>query len=305
MRSGRLRDMNHPHRIRGRVIELACASLLLFSGAAAADEIFVPPTHQADTGGLGIGNGLWPVSVAGVTRMVVAVPADLLTFTGARVALIPGAASPAGVLHIYVCTAKNSDLVGAACSGPVDRPFTGVANRLVDVDISSALAARVTAPGAQYIAILAYTTPTTGTDHILGMRFAYESLTRSTLFLARGILACPFGICSSAFKPVGFTDIAESFDRIAMAAPPAGLTVSNLTARLRMPAPARGTLLVQVLEPSTTNVFLSCQIEGPSSTCESLGAREIPGNTLFMITAFANYSVSGQFLDLSWRGMPH
>ena len=129
--------------------------------------------------------------------------------------------------------------------------------------------------------------------------------TGATLFLARGILGCPFGICNSAFRPVGYTDAAENFDRIALAAPPAGLTISKLTARLRTPAPEGGIVLVQVVEPFTTNVFLSCQIEGPSAKCESSGTGEIPGNTLFMIVALANYNVSGQFLDLSWQGMPH
>jgi len=83
------------------------------------------------------------------------------------------------------------------------------------------------------------------------------------------------------------------------------LTISKLTARLRTPAPEGGIVLVQVMEPFTTNVFLSCQIEGPSTTCESSGTGEIPGNRLFMIVALANYTVSGQFLDLSWQGMPH
>jgi hypothetical protein len=297
--------MNPLRTIRARAIALACLSFLLFSSVAEANEIFVLPTHQADTGGVGIGNGIWPVSALGVTRLVVAVPADLMAFVGAKIALVPSAPGGAGVLHVFVCTAKNSDLVGAACSGPIDRPFTGVTNRLVEVDISTALAARVAEPGARYIAIAAYTTPTFTTDHIVGMRFVYEGITNATLFLARGILACPFGICSSAFRPVGYTDVAENFDRIAMAAPPAGLTVSKLIATLRTPAPAGGILMVQLTEPFTSNVFLSCQIEGPAATCESSGTGEIPGNTLFMIGAFANYSVAGQFLDLSWRGMPH
>ena len=129
--------MNPFRTFRVRVSALVCFSLLLFSSVAGATEIFVLPTHQADTGGVGIGNGIWPVSALGVTRLVVAVPADLMAFVGAKIALVPSAPGGAGVLHVFVCTAKNSDLVGAACSGPVDRPFTGVANKLVEVDISS------------------------------------------------------------------------------------------------------------------------------------------------------------------------
>ena len=131
------------------------------------------PTLQTDTGGLGVGNGIWPVSPIGVTRLVVAVPDDLQTFQGAKVVLIPKAPAGAGVLHLFVCTAENSDMVGASCNGPIDQAFTGVVNQLIEVDVSTALAPSVTGPGVQYLAVAAYTTPTITTDHIVGLRFAY------------------------------------------------------------------------------------------------------------------------------------
>src|SRR5262245_47826754 len=120
------------------VLGLVCLSVLLVAPAARANEVWVAPTLQADTGGLGTGNGLWPVTPQGVVRLVLPVPNDLQTFDSAKVALIPGVAVPAGVLHFYVCTAQNASLVGASCAGPLDQAFTGLANQLVEVNIAPA-----------------------------------------------------------------------------------------------------------------------------------------------------------------------
>ncbi len=165
--------MNQLRALRSRIVGLVCLSCLCVASVARANEIWVAPTLQTDTGGLGVGNGIWPVSPIGVTRLAVAIPDDLQTFQGAKIVLIPKAPAGAGVLHLHVCTAENSDMVGASCVGPIDHPFTGVVNRLVEVDVSTALAPSVAGPGTQYIAVAAYTTPTFTTDHIAGMRFAY------------------------------------------------------------------------------------------------------------------------------------
>ncbi len=161
------------HYVLRRIFALVCLSMVLAVSSARANEIWVAPTLQTDTGGLGVGNGIWPVSPIGVTRLVVAVPSDLQTFQGAKIVMIPKAPAGAGVLHLFVCTAENSDMVGASCSGPLDQAFTGVVNQLVEVDVSAALAPSVTGPGVQYLAVAAYTTPTLTTDHIVGLRFAY------------------------------------------------------------------------------------------------------------------------------------
>jgi hypothetical protein len=160
-------------RLRRRIVVLTCVLFAALAATVRANEIWVAPTLQTDTGGLGVGNGIWPVSPLGVTRLVVAVPDDLQTFQGAKIVLIPKAPAGAGVLHLHVCTAEHSDMVNASCSGPSDQPFTGVVNQLIEVDISTALAPSVTGSGARYIAVAAYTTPTFTTDHIVGMRFAY------------------------------------------------------------------------------------------------------------------------------------
>ncbi len=170
--------MNRIQAVRSRIFGLICLLLSVCVGSdARANEIWVAPTLQTDTGGLGVGNGIWPVSAIGVTRLVVAVPDDLQTFQGARIVLIPGAPAGAGVLHVHICTAQNSDMVGASCGGPINQPFTGIVNRLIEVDVTAALAPHVTNPGARYLAIAAYSTPTFTTDHIAGMRFAFEGTT--------------------------------------------------------------------------------------------------------------------------------
>ena len=166
--------MNWSLYIRRSIIALTCLSLLAFARSSHADEIWVAPTYQADLGA-GIGNGVWPVTALGAVRLAVAVPNDLENFQFARIAVIPGAPGGSAVLHFYVCSAQNSTLVGASCAGPIDQAFTGVANQLVEVDISAGLASHVSGPGVRYLGVLVYTTPTTTTDHIVGMRFGYEA----------------------------------------------------------------------------------------------------------------------------------
>lgn len=163
-----------------RTLALICLAMA-WAVSAAAQEIWVPPTSQADTGGLGVGtNAVWPVSPAGVTRMSFGVPNNLESFQNATLVLIPNAAAEDSKASVFVCGAKSSDLVGASCTGPFSFGFSGPANRLIEVDISSAVGPSVGSPGKSYLAVVAFTNPTIGTDHILGMRFAYRSTAGST-----------------------------------------------------------------------------------------------------------------------------
>jgi hypothetical protein len=150
------------------------------SGTAAADEVWVSPTYQQDLGGLGIGsNVIWPASAAGAVRLAWAIPNDLQTFQSAKVVLIPHSPGGAATLNILICPAQNGNLVASACAGPFAQPFTGVVNQLTEIDVSGIVSPRVGAPGANYLAVLAYTSPTTATDHIVGLRFAYASTAAS------------------------------------------------------------------------------------------------------------------------------
>jgi hypothetical protein len=169
---------------RGRVyrrsqLGVVVAAALIVGGSAVrvqAAEIWVMPTYQQDVGGLGIGsNGFWPVTAVGAVRLAWAVPADLQTFQSAKVVLIPHAPGGNANLNVLICAAKNADLVGAACAGPFAQGFTGVANQLAEVDVSGIVAARVGTAGQTYLAVVAFTTPTTVSDHFVGLRFQYEA----------------------------------------------------------------------------------------------------------------------------------
>ena len=162
-----------------RSISAACGLVLVVHAAPAyADEIWVAPTYQQDLGGVGASsNTFWPVTAAGAARLAWAVPNDLQALQSAKVALIPGTATAASSLNVFICTAQNHDLAGAACSGPFAQTFSAFANQLTEVEIGGMLAPRLGTPGVHYLAVLAYTTPTTATDHVVGLRFTYAPKT--------------------------------------------------------------------------------------------------------------------------------
>jgi hypothetical protein len=146
----------------------------LVAGSARADEVWVAPTYQADVGGVGIGtNAIWPVTAVGAVRFAWAIPDNLQTFQSAKVVLIPHSPGGPATLNLGICRAENAEAVNAACVGPFAEAFTGVANELLEVDISALVGPGVGAPGLRYLAVLAFTTPTTTTDHIVGLRFVY------------------------------------------------------------------------------------------------------------------------------------
>ena len=158
-----------------RVIVLSCAMVTCAAGAARAQEIWVAPTPQQDLGGVGIASsGVWPATPFGAVRLAWGVPGNLQTFTQARLVLIPHPPAGAATLTLFVCAAKSGDLAAAACTGPFNHAFTGVANQLLEVDVSAAIGPQVGVAGTNHIAVLAYTAPTTATDHIVGLRFSYN-----------------------------------------------------------------------------------------------------------------------------------
>jgi hypothetical protein len=115
--------------------------------------------------------------------MAWAVPNDLDEFEGARLALIPRAPGGASTVNVFVCAAKHGwPPMPGDCGGPFTQSFTGVADFLVEVDISAMIAPRVGTAGATYLAVLAYTTPNTGTDQVLGLRFLYSKTSETRVF---------------------------------------------------------------------------------------------------------------------------
>ena len=153
---------------------LAVALVATTSRPAAANDLWVAPTSQQDLGGLTVAsNTFWPVTPAGAVRLAFAVPGDLQTFQGARISLIPGSSAAAAVLTYYICPASANQLVNSACAGPFAQNFTSVANQLAEIDLSAGVAGHLGTPGVSYVTLLAYTSPATATDHILGLRFTY------------------------------------------------------------------------------------------------------------------------------------
>lgn len=152
---------------------IVCLALMC-AARASANEIWVAPTAQQDVGGVGVAsNVVWPVTAAGIVRFAWSVPADLQTLTSAKIALIPGSPGGASTLNLFVCPAQNNGAVAAGCVGPFQQAFTGVPNQLVEVEVGGLLAAHLGTPGSTYLGILAYTTPTTSTDHVVGLKLSY------------------------------------------------------------------------------------------------------------------------------------
>ena len=188
--------------------------LTLFSVRPAwADEFWVAPTSQQDVGGLEIAsNSLWPVTPVGAVRFAFAIPNNLQAFQAAKVVLIPHAPGGAANLNVFVCPAQNGSPVVGGCAGPIAQSFAGVANQLLEVDISPAIAPRIGIPGANYLAVVAYSAPTTTTDHIVGLRFVYTP-------------AIPGGVATLGSNTFSGTQTASAFVGD-------GASISNVNANL-------------------------------------------------------------------------
>ena len=179
----------------------ACVlTLAMFAAPARADEIWVAPTAQQDLGGLGIAsNVIWPASAFGAVRLAWSVPDNLKTLQSAKVVLIPHGPAGESTLSLLVCSSKDGELVTNNCAGPISKPFgVGGSNQLVEVDIAGFLAPFIGKPGATYLSVLAYTTPTTASDHIVGLRFGYEPKT-------------PAGVATTSANTFSGTQTAPAF----------------------------------------------------------------------------------------------
>src|SRR4051812_41322441 len=156
-------------RRRGCVFVGAAMVLMVavFAAPAGADEIWVAPTAQQDLGGLGVAsNVVWPASAIGAVRLAWSIPGDLKTLQSAKLVLIPHGPAGASTLSMLVCSSKDGELVTNNCAGPISKPFVvGVANQLVEVEIAGFLSPFIGTPGATYLSVIAYTTPTTASDH--------------------------------------------------------------------------------------------------------------------------------------------
>ena len=279
---------------------------LAFAGAATpvhADEIWVAPTSQADIGGLGVAsNVFWPATPVGAVRLAWAIPADLQTFQNARLVLIPSASSPTPVLTFYVCTAQSSQLVTANCAAPVTKGFTSTANQLIEIDVTDAISGHLGAPGASYLSVLAFTAPTTTTDHIVGLRFRYAP-------------AAPAGAAGLAANTFTGTQTAPAFvgDGSGLTNVPVPSGVATLGANTfagTQTAPAfvgsgaglTGVARLQANTFGATQTISSGNLDLPNSTSAATGVITLGGvpflhrfgaNNVFLGTFAGNFTMTG------------
>ena len=164
-----------------RSAAIACGLVaVVMVGPAGANEMWVSPTYQQDLGGVGVGsNTVWPATAAGAVRFAWAIPNDLQSFQAAKIVLIPHGPGGAASLNVIVCQAQSGNLALGGCAALSAQPFNGVTNQLLEVDVSAFISPKIGVPGANYLTVLAYTTPSTATDHIVGLRFAYASTAAS------------------------------------------------------------------------------------------------------------------------------
>jgi hypothetical protein len=136
-----------------------------------------------------------------------------------------------------------------------------------------------------------------------------------TQYLARGVLDCPGGAATCLapeLSPSGNTNPENggNLDFVFLPVPPGGMTAAHLTINLVGTTPPSGQNMVfNLVQGGSSNVFLSCTITGPASSCDT-GATtaSIPGNTDIVIEIDTSFQFSGSpnhFADITWQGTPN
>jgi hypothetical protein len=132
----------------------------------------------------------------------------------------------------------------------------------------------------------------------------------TTPYIGRGRMSCNGGGSCTIFdfRPQGFTDNLEpgnSEDRF-FRAPPGGLVVSDWAASVTSPGiPAGQAMGAWLIEASTSNVFLSCPLDGSQQSCTSSASATIPGGTYFWVVINTSYQQAGApYFDFSFRARP-
>jgi hypothetical protein len=152
-------------------------SLLIAALWVSAAEVWLSPIPQNDTGGLGTGQmGTWATSPYGVTRFLWAIPLDAISIQRASILLAPAAPSGPGTLSIIYCVGIAQTSVSANCTWTPPVEFLGIQNQLTEIDLTGILpASALDANMRPYVSIMAFTQPTTETDHFVGMRITYDT----------------------------------------------------------------------------------------------------------------------------------
>jgi hypothetical protein len=120
--------------------------------------------------------GTWATSPFGVTRFLWAIPPDAIAIQRASILLAPAAPSGPGTLSIIYCVGIAQSAVSANCTLAPSIAFLGSPNQLTEIDLTSVLpTSTLDSVSRPLVSILAFTQPTTETDHFVGMRIAYEA----------------------------------------------------------------------------------------------------------------------------------
>ena len=136
-----------------------------------------------------------------------------------------------------------------------------------------------------------------------------------TQYLARGVLDCAGGASTCLapeLSPSGDTnpETGGNLDFRFLPVPPGGMTATHLTINLVGTAPPSGENMVfNLVQGGSSNVFLSCTITGPATSCDTGAASaSIPGNTDIVIEIDTSFQFSGSpnhFADITWQGTPN
>jgi hypothetical protein len=135
----------------------------------------------------------------------------------------------------------------------------------------------------------------------------------STLYLARGVLDCPGSAATCLapeFSPSGNTNPENGgdLDFLNLPTPPGGMTATKLTINLVGAGiiPSGGTMVFNLVQGGSTNVFLHCEIDSPATSCDSgTTSVSIPGNTDLVIEIDTSFQFNGSpnhFADITWQG---
>ena len=131
----------------------------------------------------------------------------------------------------------------------------------------------------------------------------------TTPFIGRGRMTCSSPCNIFNFRPQGFTDNLEPgpLENRFYVAPPGGLVVSDWAATVQSPGiPAGAGFGMWLIQASTSNVYLSCNLSSAQPSCSTPASAVIPGGTAFWVVINTSYTVSGAgpYVDFSFRARP-
>jgi hypothetical protein len=153
-------------------------------GPAAAEEVWVPPTHLAPPG---LNPFPWPTSGAGFASFAFAVPDTFATLTSVKVALIPKT-DVGGSFDVYGSVKRDGEAAGAGLLSSLAIPATLAAGTVHEIDVTALLAGQLdaTSAGHDYVSVFFWFPASPGLENatVLGLRFTYAAVQVQTADIA-------------------------------------------------------------------------------------------------------------------------